>query len=78
MAMSQSNLSSTIMSELKKAGFKKSDSNQALADAISKAVVDEIKNADVKITKAVTSVSGGSGAPAVGVVAPFTESGSIS
>ena len=78
MAMSQSGLSSTIMEELKKAGFKKSKSNQALADAIAKAVVGEISKADVTIKQAVTSVSGGGGSPAVGVIKKITEKGAIS
>jgi hypothetical protein len=78
MAMNEINLSSSIMNELKSSGFKESTSNLALANAISKSVIAEIKNADIEITQAVISVSGGSGAPAVGVIAPFKENGKIS
>ena len=78
MAMSQSGLSSTIMEELKKAGFKKSESNQALSDAIARGVIKELLRANVTIKQAVTSVSGGGGAPAVGVIKPIIEKGAIS
>jgi hypothetical protein len=76
--MSKSGLSSRMMEELENAGFKKSDMNQALADAIAKAVVDEIKKADVTIKKAVTSVSGGGGSPAVAGIKQIIEKGAIS
>jgi ribosomal protein L18 len=57
MAMSESNLSNAIMSELKGAGFKESERNLALAAAIAKAVVAEVKNATVT-----TAVASGSSA----------------
>ncbi len=53
MALSQSSLSEKIIQNLEGAGFKQGEHAQfkSLADAIAKAVVDEIKtNADVAVT----------------------------
>lgn len=82
MAMSKDALAQAMKQEALNAGLESiTGSMDVFIDAIAKALVEHVAaHAEVKVTisQAVTQVSGGSGAPAIGVKAAFDETGTIS
>jgi hypothetical protein len=66
MAVQESALASALKKIFDAMGTEARD-NQWYADQMAKAITDQIKTAGVPAGKVITSVSGGSGAPAVGV-----------
>ena len=60
----------TIYNQMDAAASGTPKTNQWLAQQLAKAITDQIKTAEIAAGKVIISVSGGSGAPAVGMPNP--------